>query len=262
MRRTCRSIGGFTLVELLVVLGIIVTLISILLPVIGQVGEMSRRTVCLSNLRQLGAASITYAADHDGYLPIRPHNAPWAPQVPYWPAYSSTDVDTRPLWVGYLPGYTIENSSPFFYCPSNDNDSTLLNSHEEAWSVMLPGVYIFGYAYFGAYHRIELWKGSVPPARRVRDKATPIFADITESYLYSTGQPWFYAAHTRYGGVQWLAPGSAIAPQGMNCVSSDGSARWYVIRIDPATQLPTLNSEVEPCINVSQPGFYWGKPGI
>ena len=61
-----RSRVGFTLVELLVVIGIIAVLIALLLPVLGQARQSARRTACLSNLRQLTAAVISYAIDHDG----------------------------------------------------------------------------------------------------------------------------------------------------------------------------------------------------
>ncbi len=64
---------GFTLIELLVVIAIISLLISILLPALGRAREISRRTVCGSNLRQFGTAFVAYAADHDGWFPAKPH---------------------------------------------------------------------------------------------------------------------------------------------------------------------------------------------
>jgi prepilin-type N-terminal cleavage/methylation domain-containing protein/prepilin-type processing-associated H-X9-DG protein len=65
----CRA--GFTLVELLVVIGIIAVLISILLPTLNRARESARSVKCLSNMRQLSEAVFMFAQDHKGYMPGR-----------------------------------------------------------------------------------------------------------------------------------------------------------------------------------------------
>src|SRR5688500_17376646 len=60
---------GFTLVELLVVIGIIATLVAILLPTLGRAREAARAANCLSNLRQITTAFMLFAHDNKGYLP-------------------------------------------------------------------------------------------------------------------------------------------------------------------------------------------------
>ena len=60
---------GFTLVELLVVIGIIALLIGILLPALNKAREASKAATCLSNLRQINTAFVLFANEHKGFLP-------------------------------------------------------------------------------------------------------------------------------------------------------------------------------------------------
>jgi prepilin-type N-terminal cleavage/methylation domain-containing protein/prepilin-type processing-associated H-X9-DG protein len=62
---------GFTLVELLVVIGIIAVLISLLLPSLNRARESARQVQCLSNLQQLSNATIAYCNENKGAYPGR-----------------------------------------------------------------------------------------------------------------------------------------------------------------------------------------------
>src|SRR5438874_6216312 len=69
-RVSYRSSKGFTLVELLVVIGIIAVLISILLPTLNKARESAKRTQCLSNLRQIAVFLNMYANSNRMQVPI------------------------------------------------------------------------------------------------------------------------------------------------------------------------------------------------
>ncbi|MEI6914841.1 MAG: type II secretion system protein [Armatimonadota bacterium] len=82
--------AGFTLVELLVVIALITILLAIFVPVMVQSRNRARSAACLSNLRQLSSALITYSQDWDDKLPSLTAT-PFAGSAPSneWPQGSS-----------------------------------------------------------------------------------------------------------------------------------------------------------------------------
>jgi prepilin-type N-terminal cleavage/methylation domain-containing protein/prepilin-type processing-associated H-X9-DG protein len=97
--------GGFTLVELLVVVGLIAVLLSLLMPALGRVRSAANATACLSNLRQMGTAWQMYIAENRGRLPDYVNSTPATPDVA-WQSY----------WLGILDRYRVRGET--LLCPA------------------------------------------------------------------------------------------------------------------------------------------------
>jgi len=116
LRRTRPDALGFTLVELLVVIGIIALLISILMPALRKAREQANGVACSSNQRQLMQAFLMFAAEHQGRLPGN------------FTDYQNPDTDKRawllnfqePLTAAPKNGtlYRYLNTEKVYFCPS------------------------------------------------------------------------------------------------------------------------------------------------
>ena len=104
---------AFTLVELLVVIGIIALLIGILLPALNRARQQAKSTQCLANLRSIGQAAMLYATDNDDA--VLPCSVAGQNGDDYWPILLQQGK--------YLPRPKVQDvntldSSSVLMCPS------------------------------------------------------------------------------------------------------------------------------------------------
>jgi prepilin-type N-terminal cleavage/methylation domain-containing protein len=131
---------GFTLVELLVVIGIIALLISVLLPALGKAREQAKATQCLSNLRQLGLGLQLYRGDNKDYYPPKKLFVPLADgtvseqtSLFMWTGKTGTGntaartatTDTRYINRYVSRHLTPTSEFPWAHCPSDDGSYNL-----------------------------------------------------------------------------------------------------------------------------------------
>ncbi len=86
MNRTTRIRRAFTVIELLVVIAILAILTAFLFSAVTSATEASRRTACLSNLREIGAGIGVYAADNNGMIPYGPKAPPFTSPGDLYPS--------------------------------------------------------------------------------------------------------------------------------------------------------------------------------
>lgn len=210
--------AAFTLVELLVVIGIIAVLVGILLPTLGRARESANQVKCMANLRQIGQAMTIYVGESKGMLPIGlVFNGNTIHRTSGGPVYQGESLDWTTLLmrvmrkgvgIGYNDQPNVSQNSAgtraVFLCPtvfvpqSKDNSAV---THYSAHPRLIPDMegrewYINSYVTTGLPGSALL-----RPYKATRIKRGTEIAVIFEGTTEPTGQSAGWLAHATVDGL-------------------------------------------------------------
>lgn len=218
---------GFTVVELLVVIGIITLLMAVLLPALNRAREAARRVNCLSNLRQVHLTLTLYAQANHDLVPIgfRGNHCQWNSMI-----YSSTAGRLVEFGMIYAAGYM--RDPRVFFCPSETDGQEILNSGQNPWPPGPPansGRQV--YAGYGGRAEFEI----PDDLAAARPPAMPRLSQFHNKALLGDLVATPQRLDTRHR-------------QGINILYGDGSAHWIdrsAIQTELA-QCPTISTNANP----------------
>jgi prepilin-type processing-associated H-X9-DG protein/prepilin-type N-terminal cleavage/methylation domain-containing protein len=126
-----RTKHGFTLVELLVTIGLIALLIALLMPALNVARQAAKSVQCLSNLRQLALAAHSYAAENRGYYPPAQYSRTGPEGTTYFNWDFTTVIDAATGSSRVVPGllWGGQTDARVLQCPSYDRSYSVYDPY-------------------------------------------------------------------------------------------------------------------------------------
>jgi prepilin-type N-terminal cleavage/methylation domain-containing protein/prepilin-type processing-associated H-X9-DG protein len=208
--------AGFTLLELMAVVGIVVVLAALIFPTIGSMKETGQRSACLAHMRQVAGIVLQYSADNGSrVLPAASGANAWMNDNVWYELLDGEDYlianATKPnTWSGKRNG--------IMSCPARDS---------AAFSYSAAGKHDLHYSlnqHPGFFNRVNTSEGGWPTLAKIPNPSRAfLLAESSFPIGYPNGENLVYP-HPRKGKP-------VTEGEGMNLVFFDGHAEYYKGRI-------------------------------